>query len=375
MSVAEGAGLHMQTVNNAECSVEGMARASVQGVDDAILRLEKVSIRLGEGAAALTVVEDISLTIGAGECAALVGESGSGKSLTSLAVMQLLPPNMKVTGRILLKRRDGTVIDLVSLPRQALTSVRGVQIGMIFQEPMTSLNPLMSVGEQIAEMFTVHTGEGRQQALSHAEEMLTRVGIPEARTRLGAMPYELSGGMRQRVMIAMAIACDPSIVIADEPTTALDVTIQAQILDTLRVLQEQQRGMLFVSHDLGVIAEVADRVHVMYAGQVVESGTVETILLNPRHPYTRGLVASLPRIDRPMARGATLYSIPGRVPELARMPNGCRFHPRCAHALPGVCDQTMPMIEMTDGGGEVRCFRWKELKPEGVVRTSARAPA
>jgi oligopeptide/dipeptide ABC transporter ATP-binding protein len=227
---------------------------------------------------------------------------------------------------------------------------------------MTSLNPLLSVGDQISEMFIVHRGESRRQALAHAEEMLQRVGIPEARTRLSAMPYEMSGGMRQRVMIAMAIACDPSIVIADEPTTALDVTIQAQILDTLRALQGQSRGMLFVSHDLGVIAEVADTIHVMYAGQVVESGRVDAILLHARHPYTRGLVESVPRIDRPQRHGTDLYSIPGRVPELARMPKGCRFHPRCSHAVAGVCDQTVPPLETIDDGSQVRCFRWREIR-------------
>ena len=212
--------------------------------DDAILALDDVRISLGRGAHPITLVEGITLRIRAGECAALVGESGSGKSLTSLAVMRLLSPNMQISGRILLRGRDGTVRDLLELSDREMISVRGMEIGMIFQEPMTSLNPLLSVGDQISEMFIVHRGESRRQALAHAEEMLQRVGIPEARTRLSAMPYEMSGGMRQRVMIAMAIACDPSIVIADEPTTALDVTIQAQILDTLRALQGQSRGMI-----------------------------------------------------------------------------------------------------------------------------------
>jgi oligopeptide/dipeptide ABC transporter ATP-binding protein len=330
--------------------------------DDAILALDDVRISLGRGAHPITLVEGITLRIRAGECAALVGESGSGKSLTSLAVMRLLSPNMQISGRILLRGRDGTVRDLLELSDREMISVRGMEIGMIFQEPMTSLNPLLSVGDQISEMFIVHRGESRRQALAHAEEMLQRVGIPEARTRLSAMPYEMSGGMRQRVMIAMAIACDPSIVIADEPTTALDVTIQAQILDTLRALQGQSRGMLFVSHDLGVIAEVADTIHVMYAGQVVESGRVDAILLQARHPYTRGLVESVPRIDRPQRHGTDLYSIPGRVPELARMPKGCRFHPRCSHAVAGVCDQTVPPLETIDDGSQVRCFRWREIR-------------
>jgi len=338
---------------------------------DAILKLDNVAISLGEGSSALTLVEGISLTIRAGECAALVGESGSGKSLTSLAVMRLLPPNMRVSGKIMLKRSDDGPADLATLRPRDMKSIRGKEIGMIFQEPMTSLNPLLSVGDQIAEMFVVHRGEPRQLALKHAEEMLARVGIPEARARLSAMPYEMSGGMRQRVMIAMAIACDPSIVIADEPTTALDVTIQAQILDTLRTLQERSRGMLFVSHDLGVISEVADSVHVMYAGQIVESGSVEAILLRPRHPYTAGLVRSVPRIDRPQGRGAQLYSIPGRVPELARMPKGCRFHPRCSHAKAGICDQSVPPLEATDDGSLVRCFRWRELELAHVAPASA----
>ncbi len=337
--------------------------SDTQELDGAILRLEKLSIHLGKGDSVRTVVDEVSLTIRAGECTALVGESGSGKSLTSLAIMRLLPASMHVSGNIILRRQTGALVNVTSLPRSELTSLRGREIGMIFQEPMTSLNPLLTVGEQISEMFTVHRGESRQGANKHAEEMLTRVGIPEARARLAAMPHELSGGMRQRIMIAIAIACDPSVVIADEPTTALDVTIQAQILDTLRGLQERSRGMLFVSHDLGVIAEVADRVHVMYAGQVVESGSVDAILLRARHPYTLGLVASVPRIDRPQPRGLALYSIPGRVPELTRMPAGCRFHPRCVHALPGLCDRVVPQIEATEDGGEVRCLRWRDIDP------------
>ncbi|CAH1693312.1 dipeptide ABC transporter ATP binding subunit DppD [Hyphomicrobiales bacterium] len=353
--------------------VAGVAHhPDAQEVDGAILRLERLSIRLGKGDCARTVVDEVSLTIRAGECTALVGESGSGKSLTSLAIMRLLPSTMHVSGNILLRRQSGTLVDVSSLPRSELTSIRGMEIGMIFQEPMTSLNPLLTVGEQISEMFMVHRGESRPDARKHAEDMLVRVGIPEARARLAAMPHELSGGMRQRVMIAMAIACDPSIVIADEPTTALDVTIQAQILDTLRRLQERSRGMLFVSHDLGVIAEVADRVHVMYAGQVVESGSVEAILMRARHPYTLGLVASVPRIDRPQPRGVALYSIPGRVPDPARMPAGCRFHPRCAHALAGLCDKVEPRIETTEDGGEVRCLRWREIDQADPLSASRR---
>jgi len=342
---------------------------------DAILTFDNVSIRLGKGAHPLTLIEGISLRIKAGECAALVGESGSGKSLTSLAAMRLLPDNMQITGRVLLRGRDGVPHDLLTLSKREMTKIRGMEIGMIFQEPMTSLNPLLSVGDQIAEMFMVHRGESRQQAMDHAEQMLQRVGIPEARTRLSAMPHEMSGGMRQRVMIAIAIACDPSIVIADEPTTALDVTIQAQILDTLRALQGQDRGMLFVSHDLGVIAEVADTIHVMYAGQVVESGTVDDILLHSRHPYSRGLVESVPRIDRPQPRGTDLYSIPGRVPEVARMPKGCRFHPRCSFALKGLCDSDVPVLETLDDGGQIRCHRWREIASGHVDGRQEGVPA
>ena len=277
--------------------------------------------------------------------------------------MRLLQPGvMKAGGRIMFRRRTGDLVDLLTVPQPDMTSIRGAEIGMIFQEPMTSLNPLLTVGEQIAEMFIVHRGESRALALQHAEEMLKRVGIPEPNTRLAAVPHELSGGMRQRVMIAIAIACDPLLVIADEPTTALDVTIQAQILDMLRALQGRSSGMLFVSHDLGVIAEIADHVHVMYAGQVVESGRVADILLRPRHPYTQGLVASVPRIDRPQPRGTELFSIRGRVPDLTRLPAGCRFHPRCAHAQPGLCDRTVPALEHATDTSEVRCFRWREIR-------------
>ena len=334
----------------------------MQDQGETVLEVDGLSVRLDRGGAPLTLIEDVSLTIRAGECVALVGESGSGKSITSLAIMRLLQPRvMKASGRIMFRRRTGELVDLLTVPQPDMTSVRGAEIGMIFQEPMTSLNPLLPVGDQIAEMFIVHRGESRNLALQHAEEMLNRVGIPEAKTRLAAVPHELSGGMRQRVMIAMAIACDPALVIADEPTTALDVTIQAQILDMLRALQGRSSGMLFVSHDLGVIAEIADRIHVMYAGQVVESGRVADVLLRPRHPYTQGLVASVPRIDRPQPHGTDLFSIPGRVPDLARIPTGCRFHPRCAHAQPGRCDRLVPGLEQVADASEVRCFRWQEI--------------
>ena len=300
-------------------------------------------------------VDGVSFAVGAGETVAIVGESGSGKSVTSLSIMGLLPKGIgRVTGgSVKLAGRE-----LTTLSDAEMRAVRGKEIGMIFQEPMTSLNPVHTVGQQIAEVVIRHEGAGRARARARAVEMLDLVGIPEPRRRVDAYPHEMSGGMRQRAMIAMALACEPRILIADEPTTALDVTIQAQMLELMQDLQrEMGMAIVFITHDLGVVAEVADRVVVMYAAQVVETGGVHEIFDRPRMPYTRGLMDSIPRIG---GAGGRLKAIPGTVPALTSLPEGCRFHPRCAHAAP-VCTAAAPPLEPAEAGHDVRCARWREL--------------
>jgi oligopeptide/dipeptide ABC transporter ATP-binding protein len=305
------------------------------------------------------------LRIRHGETLALVGESGSGKSVTSLAILGLLPPGsatMAATG-ILLRGRSGAVSDLSRIDKSTLRRLRGDEIAMIFQEPMTSLNPAYSVGKQISEVLEEHRGMKAKEARARAIAMLDRVGIPDAARRVDAYPHELSGGMRQRVMIAMSMICGPGLLIADEPTTALDVTIQAQILDEMRQLQNEfGMAMLFITHDLGVVAEIAQDVAVMYCGQIVETGSVASVLTHPLHPYTRGLLASVPRPDRP--RAGSLQSIPGRVPDPRNLPPGCRFSPRCRFSVPGLCDMAVPALEDNGSGGAVRCVRWSELESE-----------
>ena len=282
----------------------------------------------------VTALRDVSFSIGRGRTLALVGESGSGKSVTSLAIMGLLPPNGRVAaGRLLHAGRDGAAKDLATLSPAGFRRVRGPEISMIFQEPMSSLNPLFTIGDQIGEMLLLHEDLDARARDARVAEMLELVEIPAARSRLGSYPHELSGGMRQRVMIAMALVCDPALLIADEPTTALDVTIQAQILDLMRRLQrERSMSILFITHDMGVVAEMADDVAVMYAGAVVEAAPVGRLFETPRHPYTRGLLGSIPGPWR--APGERLVPIPGSVPPLSALPPGCAFAPRCPHARP-----------------------------------------
>ncbi|WP_349961320.1 ABC transporter ATP-binding protein [Rhizobium sp. ZPR3] len=314
----------------------------------------------------LTAVRDIDLTIDAGETLALVGESGSGKSVTSLSVMRLLTRNVGAiaAGSIRLRDRKGIVSDLATLDDRHMREIRGGDIGMVFQEPMSSLNPVLTIGDQIAEPIRIHRRADRATATREATALLESVGIPDAKRRVRQYPHELSGGMRQRATIAMALACDPVLLIADEPTTALDVTIQAQILDLMQRLQ-RERGMaiLFVTHNLGVVAEIADRVAVMYAGRIVEEGPTETVFRNPRHPYTRGLLASMPRLGeatRMRQAGEPLYAIPGVVPGLTRMPSGCAFAPRCAHAIQA-CSEAVPSLETVEASHASRCIRWWEI--------------
>jgi peptide/nickel transport system ATP-binding protein len=314
----------------------------------------------------ITAINDIDLTIAAGETVALVGESGSGKSVTSLSVMRLLARNVGViaAGSIRFRSKDGSVRDLVTLDDEQMRKIRGNDIGMIFQEPMSSLNPVLTIGDQIAEPIRIHREAGRKAALDAAVQLLEQVGIPDAKRRAGQYPHELSGGMRQRATIAMALACNPTLLIADEPTTALDVTIQAQILDLLLTLQrERGMGILFVTHNLGVVAEIAHRVAVMYAGRIVEHGPVKEVFRNPRHPYTLGLLASMPRLGdatRMKKAGQKLAAIPGVVPSLSSMPEGCAFSPRCSYAL-DACRMAMPPLAEVNAVHRSRCLRWQEI--------------
>ncbi|WP_342358761.1 ABC transporter ATP-binding protein [Terrarubrum flagellatum] len=308
-------------------------------------------------------VDSLSLSIDVGETLALVGESGSGKSVASLSIMRLVGyPGFIASGEIWL---DGQNL-LLKSPEE-MRRVRGGEIAMIFQEPMTSLNPVHSVGDQIVEAILLHDTRSRSAARRHAVEMLERVGIPDPKRRADAFPHQLSGGMRQRVMIAMALCCRPKLLIADEPTTALDVTIQAQILELLGDLQrEYGMSILFVTHDLGVVAEIADRVVVMYAGRAVEEAAVEDIFLRPRMPYTRGLLNSVPRVADAIAAERRLEGIPGAMPDPLHLPGGCVFHPRCSHRA-SACSLAPPDFEECEPGHFVRCLRWREIAPASIA--------
>ena len=314
----------------------------------------------------IAAVDGIDLAIHPGETVALVGESGSGKSVTSLSVMRLLARRIGVIdrGAIRFRGKDGRTKDLVTLGEEEMRQIRGNDIGMVFQEPMTSLNPVYTVGDQISESLRVHRRTGRREGIEAAVGLLDKVGIPDARRRAGQYPHELSGGMRQRATIAMALACVPTLLIADEPTTALDVTIQAQILDLMQALQrERGMGMLFVTHNLGVVAEVAHRVAVMYAGRIVEAGPVAEVFKAPRHPYTMGLLKSMPRLGTASAMkrsGEKLPAIPGMVPSLANLPAGCAFAPRCPFAIEA-CRQAMPALLPVNDRHDSRCIRWQEI--------------
>ncbi|MDR6772421.1 ABC transporter ATP-binding protein [Azospirillum sp. BE72] len=309
-------------------------------------------------------VDGVSFAVRRNETLAVVGESGSGKSVTSLSAMRLIPspPGIIAGGEILFRGRDGQVRDLARLSERAMRSVRGNEIGMIFQEPMTSLNPVYTVGDQIGEALRYHQGLDRRAARAEALAMLKKVGIPAAERRLDEYPHQMSGGMRQRVMIAMALACRPTLLIADEPTTALDVTIQAQILDLMRRLQEETgTSILFITHNLGVVAEVAHRVVVMYAGRIVEEGDVRSLLKSPRHPYTRGLLACMPHLGQRRGDGGRLYAIPGSVPSPLNRPAGCTFAPRCALAEPA-CTAAEPVLEPVGPDHSARCRRWRDVQ-------------
>ena len=337
----------------------------IPGSNAPLLRVRDLRVRFRAEAGLLTAVDGISFDLRRGETLAIVGESGSGKSVTSLALMRLLPPapGCAVDGNIVFRPEpDSPGQDLLSLPDEAMRRMRGDRIAMVFQEPMTSLNPVHPIGAQIAEALLYHRNVTRRAAQDAAAALLERVGIPEPRRRLASYPHQLSGGMRQRAMIAMALSCDPDILIADEPTTALDVTIQAQILKLIADLQLQSgMSVIFVTHNLGVVAEIADRVLVMYAGRAIEQAPVADLFARPLHPYTAGLLASVPRPDLTTTARKGLQAIPGNVPDPLRLPSGCAFHPRCAHAVAGRCDDAAPVPEAAGEDREVCCRRWREL--------------
>ncbi|MFJ6842619.1 ABC transporter ATP-binding protein [Streptomyces griseoluteus] len=311
-----------------------------------------VEFRTRDGVA--KAVNGVSYGVGAGETLAVLGESGSGKSVTAQAVMGILdmPPGRITGGQILFQGRD-----LLTMKEQERRRIRGAGMAMIFQDALSALNPVLSVGDQLGEMFTVHRGMSRKDARKRAVELMDRVRIPGAAQRVRDYPHQFSGGMRQRIMIAMAIALEPALVIADEPTTALDVTVQAQVMDLLAELRrESDMGLVLITHDLGVVADVADRIAVMYAGRIVESAPVHDIYKAPAHPYTRGLLDSIPRLDR---KGQELYAIRGLPPSLTRVPPGCAFHPRCVMAR-DVCRTDEPPPHPAGPGRVSACHFWRE---------------
>ncbi|MEU5658161.1 ABC transporter ATP-binding protein [Streptomyces sp. NPDC047737] len=299
-------------------------------------------------------VNGVNYSVAEGETLAVLGESGSGKSVTAQAIMGILdtPPGKISGGEILFQGRD-----LLKLKPEERRRVRGQEMAMIFQDALSSLNPVLSVGEQLGEMFVVHRGMSRGDAKAKAIELMDRVRIPAARERVGNFPHQFSGGMRQRIMIAMALALEPDLIIADEPTTALDVTVQAQVMELLAELQrELNMGLILITHDLGVVADVADKIAVMYAGRIVETSPVHDIYEAPAHPYTKGLLRSIPRLDQ---KGRELYAIKGLPPNLLHIPPGCAFHPRCPMAQ-AVCRTDVPPLYTVDEERRSACHFWKE---------------
>jgi peptide/nickel transport system ATP-binding protein/oligopeptide transport system ATP-binding protein len=324
--------------------------------NDALVEVKNLKTYFYIEEGVVKAVDGVDYEIYPGETLGIVGESGCGKSVTSLSIMRLVesPPGKIEAGEIKFGGRD-----LTKIPEKEMRKIRGNDISMIFQEPMTSLNPVYTVGDQIMEAIMLHKKVDRKEAKRQAIEMLTKVGIPLPEQRVDEYPHQLSGGMRQRVMIAMALSCDPQLLIADEPTTALDVTIQAQILELMNSLKESYgMSIMMITHDLGVIAEVSDRVAVMYAGKVVEYTDVDTLFDDPKHPYTWGLMNSIPKLDKDVDR---LEAIPGSVPSPLDFPEGCKFNTRCPLAE-GKCYEQEPPLEEAAAGHKVRCWRYQDLE-------------
>jgi len=325
-----------------------------------LLAIHDLHTEFRTGAGVVRAVDGISYTVDPGETVAIVGESGSGKSVSAMSILRLIPdpPGRITQGEILFAGRD-----LMRLDEAAMREIRGGDIGMVFQEPMTSLNPVLTIGRQLTEGIEQHRGLDRTQAQRRAVELLGLVGIADPARRLKQYPHQLSGGMRQRVMIAIALACEPKLIIADEPTTALDVTIQAQILELMKRLTQQLHvALIIITHNLGVVARYANRVNVMYAGRIVESGSAHAIYHDPRHPYTMALLRSVPRLDRP--RQVRLDPVEGQPPDLTRLDGGCAFRPRCRFAVPA-CAEARPTLHPAGESGHLAaCFRSEEIVRE-----------
>jgi oligopeptide/dipeptide ABC transporter ATP-binding protein len=327
-----------------------------------LLEVKDLQTHFFTSAGVVKAVDGISYDVAPGETVAVVGESGCGKSVGAMSILRLIPnpPGKTVGGEIIFQGRD-----LLKLSDAEMRDVRGRDIGMIFQEPMTSLNPVLSIGRQLTETVEHHLGVSPAQAMDRAKELLGLVGISEPDRRLKQYPHHLSGGMRQRVMIAMALACEPKLIIADEPTTALDVTIQAQILELMKNLtRELGVAMIIITHNLGVVARYADRVNVMYAGRIVESGSAHDIYHNPKHPYTLALLRSVPRMDQP--RGAKLEPVEGQPPDLTKLDEGCSFRPRCRFAVEG-CAHARPALEQVGRGHIAACFEKERVGLAGAA--------
>ncbi|HZN12900.1 MAG TPA: ABC transporter ATP-binding protein [Acidimicrobiales bacterium] len=340
----------------------------------ALLSVDGLTVEFATDGGTVHAVSDVSFDIHAGEVFAIVGESGSGKSVTAMSILQILPsPPAHVRGGAIVWKGQ----DLLKLEGDELRGIRGAEIAMVFQDPMTSLNPVYTIGQQIVEMIRLHTPDlTKQQARARAVEVLSLVGIPRAEQRCDDYPHQFSGGMRQRAMIAMAISCDPDLLIADEPTTALDVTVQAQVLEVLEQVQKETKSaILLITHDLGVVAGMADEVLVMYGGRQVERGTVDSIFYQPGHPYTLGLLESLPRLDE-RSSGVRLHPIAGQPPSLVNLPTGCAFHPRCEFAqLPDPCAGTRPELlsVLTSPAHRAACHFADEVATQSPDRLQRRA--
>jgi len=342
------------------------SEAAATGSPRALMSVRGLGIRFKTSQGVWRATRKIDFDVAPGERVGIVGESGCGKTITGLSILRLLPNN--------LAGLDGSImfggIDLAACSSRAMRSIRGRRIAMIFQEPMSALDPVFTVGHQIAETLRAHTSAGKEEARARAIDMLRRVGIASPERRVDDYPHQLSGGMRQRVMIAAALICGPQLLIADEPTTALDVTVQAQILELLRNLSGQSHtALMLITHDLGVVAETCTRMITMYAGEVIEDAAVDAALVRPLHPYTSGLLRALPHLS---PRFGKLPSIPGRVPSIADMPNGCRFMARCRFATAG-CEAEQELLD-AGGGRRVRCWRFGELALPGALQHASSAP-
>ncbi|WP_078593954.1 ABC transporter ATP-binding protein [Evansella clarkii] len=335
-------------------------------VNEPLLNVKELKTIFSTEKGPVTAVDGVTFHVDSGETVGIVGESGCGKSVTAESIMRLLnEQTTKYEGAITYNGKN-----LLHLSKEQMRKIRGNEISMIFQDPMTSLNPVYTIGNQITETIMIHQKLSKEKAYVKAIEMLELTGIPSPEKRIYEYPHNLSGGMRQRVMIAMALSCHPSLLIADEPTTALDVTIQAQILDVISDLKKElNMGVMMITHDLGVVAEVCSRVVVMYLGQVIEEADVDTLFFNPKHPYTKGLLKSIPKLDGD--RNSKLHVVEGTVPSLDNIPEGCRFAPRCAYA-DELCLNRAPELETTDEGNKVRCWHYKRIfEEEGANATTS----